>query len=116
MKDIRMINKENFKKKLLEWEEKFEIRPLYLSPSDFGMHSAKRYPKVLQKGDKTEVEIVMRGRMSSKYENRREMLGKAKDRIIQIMNSTAKVGDTIFVKITNTKDNIYYGRELKSKS
>ncbi|MFX1293771.1 MAG: radical SAM protein [Promethearchaeota archaeon] len=114
IKKVKMINMNKFKDKLQEWEEKFDIYPLLLSLEDFRMHPAKRYPKIFRKGEKIGVEIVMQGRILSKSKNKREMLGKAKNRIVQIMNSTSKIGDRINIKITNNKDNIYYGRELNS--
>jgi uncharacterized Fe-S cluster-containing radical SAM superfamily enzyme len=107
-----MVNMKRFEEKLREWENSFGIRPLLLSPRDFGMHAAKKIPKVLQKNEKTEVEIILPGRIPSNYENRQEMLGRAKNRIIQIMNSASKIGDRVKVNITSNKDNIYYGREI----
>ncbi|HUY00746.1 MAG TPA: radical SAM protein [Candidatus Deferrimicrobium sp.] len=109
---VKMVNMKRFQEKLREWENKFGIRPLILSPRDFGTHSAKKIPKVFQKNDKTDVEIILPGRIPSKYENRQEMLGKAKNRIIQIMNSASQVGDRVKVTLISNKDNIYYGREI----
>jgi uncharacterized Fe-S cluster-containing radical SAM superfamily enzyme len=109
---VKMANKKKFKEKLREWEDTFGIHPLILSPADFGIHATKTYPKTFEKGEKTEAEIILPGRLSSSFENKREMLGKAKNRLIQIMNSKSKVGDRILVKITNNEDNIYYAHEI----
>lgn len=108
---VKLVNMKRFKAKLEEWEELFDLHPLLLSPKDFGMHPAKSYPKSFKKGEKAEVEVLIPGRIGSTYENRREMLGKAKDRIIQIMNSESKIGKREIVRITNNKDNIYYATE-----
>ncbi len=112
IKGVKVVNVKKFKKKLQEWEEKYGIHPLYLSMNDFKMHPANKYPKPLRKGEKIEVEIVLPGRLLSWQKNKREMLGRAKGRIIHIMNCSAKIGDRITVRILSTKDNIYYGREI----
>jgi hypothetical protein len=112
MPSVKMVNMKKFQEKLREWEDRFGIRPLILSPADFGIHPAKSYPKAFEKGEKIEAEVVLPGRLSSLFENKREMLGKAKNRLIQIMNSKSRVGDRIFVKIINNEDNIYYAHEL----
>ncbi|NVM53094.1 MAG: radical SAM protein [Candidatus Helarchaeota archaeon] len=109
---VKMVNMKRFQEKLREWEEKFETHPLFLSKTDFGIHPAKSYPKPFRKGEKIEVEIVSLGRLPSKHENKQEMLGSAKNRVIQIMNSTAKIKNRVNVKITKTKDNIFYAREI----
>jgi hypothetical protein len=112
MPSVKMVNMKKFQEKLREWEDRFGIRPLILSPADFGIHPAKSYPKAFEKGEKIEAEVVLPGRLSSLFENKREMLGKAKNRLIQIMNSKSRVGDRIFIKIINNEDNIYYAHEL----
>lgn len=112
MRAVKMINRKKFHNKLREWEEFYNIRPLLLSSNDFGTHPAKSYPKSFKKGDKVEVKIMLPGRFKSKYENRREMIGKAENRLIQIMNSKSQVGDRVLVKITNNKNNIYYASEI----
>jgi len=109
---IKLVNMKRFKEKLHEWEQTFGIRPLFLTPNDFGIHSAKSYPRAFERGEKTEVEIILPGRLGSKFENRREMLGSAKNRLIQVMESKSQIGDRVFVKITNTEDNIYYAHEI----
>ncbi|MDD1778085.1 MAG: radical SAM protein [Candidatus Helarchaeota archaeon] len=109
---VKQVNMKRFKDKLHEWEETFGIRPLLLTPADFGIHSAKSYPRAFERGEKTEVEIILPGRLGSKFENRREMLGRAKNRLIQVMESKSQIGDRVFVKITNTEDNIYYAHEI----
>ncbi|NVM28101.1 MAG: radical SAM protein [Candidatus Helarchaeota archaeon] len=112
MHAVKMANKKKFHDKLREWEESFDIHPLLLSPKDFGTHPAKTYPKALKKGGKIEAEIIIPGRISSKYENRQEMIGRANNRLIQIMNSKSQIGDRVLVKITNNKDNINYASEI----
>jgi len=109
---VKQVNMKRFKEKLHEWEEIFGIRPLFLTPNDFGIHPAKSYPRAFERGEKTEVEIILPGRLGSKFQNKREMLGSAKNRLIQVMDSKSRIGDRVFVKITNTEDNIYYAHEI----
>lgn len=111
---IKMVNKRGFKEKLQKWEENFTTHPLILSKQDFGIHPAKSYPKPFRKGEKIEVEIRLPGRLLSRYKNRREMLGISKNRIIQVMNCTAEINDWISVRITNTRDNIFYAKQIDS--
>ncbi|MHA1131314.1 MAG: radical SAM protein [Candidatus Helarchaeota archaeon] len=112
VKGVKQVNMKKFTEKLYEWEKKFQISPLVLSQHDFGMHSAKRCPKIFRKGEKIQTEIILPGRLISQYGDRREMLGTAKSRIVHIINSSSKLGDFVFVKITHVKDNIYYGTEF----
>jgi uncharacterized Fe-S cluster-containing radical SAM superfamily enzyme len=109
---IKLVNMKRFKEKLNEWEEISGIHPLFLTPNDFGIHPAKSYPRAFERGEKTEVKIILPGRLGSKEQKRREMLGSAKNRLIQVMDSKSQIGDRVFVKITNTEDNIYYGHEI----
>lgn len=113
MKHVKMVNKRKFKEKLEYWEEKFEISPLFLSPADFGTHPARKFPNIFNKGEIIELDFILPGRILSKNIKKREMLGSAKNRIIQVMNSIREVGERIPIKIIKTKDNIYYGQELK---
>ncbi len=108
----KMVNIEKFKEKLMEWEEKFDTHPLFLTKKDFNIHPAKTFPKPFRKGDKTEVEIRLPGRLVSKFKTNREMLGTSQDRIIQIVNCTSELNKWTKVKITNTKHNIFYAREI----
>jgi len=109
---VKLVNMKRFKEKLCEWEQTFGIRSLLLTPNDFGIHPAKSYPKAFERGEKTEVEIILPGRLGSKFQNRREMLGRARNRLIQVMESKSQIGDRVFVKVTNTEDNIYYAHEI----
>jgi len=109
---VKMVNMKKFQEKLQEWEDTFGVCPLILSPHDFGIHPAKIYPKAFEKGEKIEAKIVLPGRLKSEYENKREMLGRAKNRIIHIMNSNYKLGDWVFVKIIKNEDNIYFAHEI----
>ncbi len=114
VKGVKQVNMNKFREKLRGWEEKFQITPLFLSKRDFGMHSAKRCPKIHHKGEKIEVEIVLPGRIVSKSGIKREMIGKAKNRLIHIINSGSKVGDFVLAKIISDKDNIYHATEISS--
>ena len=108
----KITNIKKFKEKLKEWEENFNSHSLFLSKMDFNIHPAKSYPKPFRKRDRTEVEVRLPGRLISKYKNQREMLGISQNRIIHVMNCTVDVNKWITVKITNTKDNIFYAQEI----
>ncbi|AIF69795.1 molybdenum cofactor biosynthesis protein MoaA [Palaeococcus pacificus DY20341] len=88
-------------------EEKTGMKPLVLKPKHFGMHKRKFIPLSFRIGEVVKVKIVLPGRIEG------EMLGVARDRLIEIINTNAKVGDTIKVKIVRTKHGIYIGTPVK---
>jgi uncharacterized Fe-S cluster-containing radical SAM superfamily enzyme len=108
-----MANLRNFKDRLKQWDSEFDIHQLFLTKKDFGIHDSKSYPKPLRKGEKVKLKLVLPGRFEAKDGQNREMLGKIKNRIVQVRYSSNKIGDTIRVQITKTKDNIFYGRQLR---
>ncbi|MHA1266243.1 MAG: radical SAM protein [Candidatus Helarchaeota archaeon] len=109
---VKIMNMHKFQQKLQEWSTQFHLESLSLTPNDFGIHPAKSPPKPFRRGEKVDVKIVLPGRMASKNPSAREMLGVAKNRIIQVSNSTANVNEWIRVQITHTKDNIFYARQI----
>ncbi|TFG04425.1 MAG: radical SAM protein [Promethearchaeota archaeon] len=112
MPHVKMVNRKRFEEQLQAWGKSFTKHNLLLERRDFGIHNVKSCPKPFHKGERVQVEILLPGRLASKHTKRREMLACAKDRIIHVMNSTAEVGSSITVRLTSTKDNIFYARQL----
>lgn len=84
-------------------EEKTGMKPLVLNPSHFGMERRKFIPLVFRPGEVVKAEVVLPGRIKG------EMIAKARDRLIEVINTDAEVGDVINVKIVRTRHGIYVG-------
>ncbi|MBO8174845.1 MAG: radical SAM protein [Thermococcus sp.] len=92
-------------KKFYEWlrelEKKTGMKPLVLRPEHFGMHRRKFIPLTFRAGEVIKAEIVLPGRIEG------EMLAVARNRLIEVINTNARVGDKIKVKIVRTRHGIY---------
>jgi hypothetical protein len=90
-----------------EWlrglEEKTGMKPLVLKPSHFGMEKREFIPLSFRPGEVVKAEVVLPGRIKG------EMLAKARNRLIEVINTEAEVGDRIRVKIVRTRHGIYIG-------
>jgi len=83
-------------------EQKYKTK-LILSRKDFNIEKAKVLDKPFRKDDKVRAEIVCPGMFPN------EKLAQAQDRIIALPNCSKKT-DTVRVKITRDKYNVFYGR------
>lgn len=84
-------------------EEKTGMRPLVLKPEHFGMERRRFIPLKFRPGEVVKAEVVLPGRIKG------EMLAKARDRLIEVINTDARVGDVIKVKVVRTRHGIYVG-------
>ncbi|ASJ06949.1 radical SAM protein [Thermococcus pacificus] len=82
-------------------EEKTGMRPLVLKPSHFGMEKREFIPLAFRPGEVVKAEVVLPGRIKG------EMLAKARNRLIEVINTNAEVGDVIGVRIVRTRHGIY---------
>jgi len=98
---VRVMNFRTFYSKLQEID-----RDLVLSPRDFGIVKCKPLPKKFRIGERLRVKLELHGRM------RGEMLAIDRDRIIQIIDTHKKIGDTVDVKIVRNKHNIYVAQPV----
>lgn len=87
-------------------EEKTGMRPLILKPAHFGMEKREFIPLAFKPGEVVRAEVVLPGRMEG------EMLAKARNRLIEVINTNAEVGDRINVRIVRTRHGIYTGTEV----
>jgi hypothetical protein len=108
--NVESIKFNQFNRELKNLEKKYDTR-LLLAPKDFNIHKTKSLVNPIRKKSVIEVEIVLPGRIYVD-KNRREMIGKAKNRIVHIINCNFKVGDTEKVNIFRTKHNINYGKPI----
>ncbi len=96
-------------KKFYEWlrelEKKTGMKPLVLRPEHFGMHRRKFIPLAFRTGEVVKAEVILPGRIEG------EMLAVARNRLIEVINTNARVGDKIRVKIVRTRHGIYVGTE-----
>jgi uncharacterized Fe-S cluster-containing radical SAM superfamily enzyme len=81
------------------WEKQFSI-PLRLKPQDFAIVRRPMIPTVLEKKEKTWVEIKAPGWVKG------EMLGVAKNRVISVMYGPVERG-SVRVAVVSNKHNIY---------
>ncbi|ASJ16380.1 molybdenum cofactor biosynthesis protein MoaA [Thermococcus chitonophagus] len=97
-------------KEFYEWlrklEEKTGMKPLILKPHHFGMHPRPFIPLAFKRGEVVRAEVVLPGRIEG------EMIAKARNRLIQVINTDAKIGDKIKVKIVRTRHGIYVGTKI----
>lgn len=98
-------------KQFYDWlrklEEKTGMKPLVLKPEHFGMHKRKFIPLAFRLGEVVKVRIALPGRVEG------ERLGVARNRLIEIINTDAKVGDEIKVKIVRTRHGIYVATPVR---
>lgn len=91
---------------LRELEEKTGMRPLVLKPRHFGMEKREFIPLAFRPGEVVKAEVVLPGRIKG------EMLAKARNRLIEVINTDAEIGDRITVRIVRTRHGIYIGTEV----
>ncbi|NJE06206.1 radical SAM protein [Thermococcus sp. M36] len=91
---------------LRKLEEKTGMKPLVLKPKHFGMEKQEFIPLAFRPGEIVRAEIVLPGRIQG------EMLAKARNRLIEVINTDAEVGDRVKVKIVRTRHGIYIGTEV----
>lgn len=74
---------------------------LVLSPKDFGIVKCRSLPKRYKVGEKIRLRLHMYGRMKG------EMIGIARDRVIQVIGTNKRIGDVLTVRIVRNRHNIY---------
>ena len=87
-------------------EEKTGMKPLVLKPKHFGMEKREFIPLAFRPGEVVKAEIILPGRIQG------EMLAKARNRLIEVVGTKARVGDRIRVRIVRTRHGIYIGAEV----
>ncbi|NJF24513.1 radical SAM protein [Thermococcus sp. Bubb.Bath] len=87
-------------------EEKTGMKPLVLKPKHFGMEKREFIPLAFRPGEIVKAEIVLPGRIEG------EMIAKARNRLIEVINTRAEVGDRVRVRIVRTRHGIYIGTEV----
>jgi len=91
---------------LRKLEEKTGMRPLVLKPKHFGMEKREFIPLSFRPGEIVKAEIVLPGRIQG------EMLAKARNRLIEVINTDAEIGDRIKIRIVRTRHGIYIGTPI----
>ncbi len=93
-----------FYKYLEELEKKHNYK-LKIGPIDFKIYKSPRIPLVFQRNDIVTAEVVMPGWIKN------EAIAVANNRAVTVVNSNAKIGERIRIKILETKDSIYIGKK-----
>ncbi len=99
----RLVPFKEFYAWLRKLEEKTGMRPLVLKPKHFGMERREFIPLAFRPGEIVKAEVVLPGRIQG------EMLAKARNRLIEVINTDARIGDRIKVRIVRTRHGIYIG-------
>ena len=95
-KGAKIISFRDFYSRLREID-----RNLILSPRDFGIVKCKSLPKRFKIGERVKLRLEMYGRIKG------EMIGIARDRVIQVVDTNKKIGEVVNVRITRNQHNIY---------
>lgn len=95
-KGAKIISFRDFYSRLREID-----RNLILSPRDFGIVKCKSLPKRFKIGERVKLRLEMYGRVKG------EMIGIARDRVIQVVDTNKKIGEVVNVRITRNQHNIY---------
>ena len=95
-KGAKIISFRDFYSRLREID-----RNLILSPRDFGIVKCRSLPKRFKIGERVKLRLEMYGRVKG------EMIGIARDRVIQITDTNKKIGEVVNVRITRNQHNIY---------
>ena len=88
-----------YNKSIALWEKEFGL-PLRLKPQDFAIVKRPMIPTVLEKKEKTWVEIKAPGWVKG------EMLGVAKNRVVSVVDCPVERG-SVRVQVVSNKHNIY---------
>ncbi|WP_297419732.1 radical SAM protein [Thermococcus sp.] len=97
----KVISFKDFYAWLKGLEEKTGMRPLVLKPKHFGMERREFIPLAFRPGEVIKADVVLPGRING------EMLAKARNRLIEVINTDAEIGDRITVRIVRTRHGIY---------
>ena len=98
---VKIMDFKTFYRKLEEMGE-----GLRLFPSDFGIVKCKSLPKKFRVGERVKLTLEMEGRVKG------EMIGVGRERLIQVIDTSKRVGDAVRVEIIRNKHNIYVAREI----
>jgi len=103
-KPCREITFDEFYRKLAGLEKKHGIK-LILSREDFGITACKVLKKPFDRDDYVKAKVICDGKFKG------EKLCSAHDRIVSVQTNV-KEGRQIGVRITRSKYNVFYGREI----
>lgn len=104
-KKVKEQNWFKFYRSLDELEKKHNFK-LKLGPTDFKIQRSKRVPLAFERGNVITAQIVMPGWMPN------EMIAKANNRGITIVDCNYEIGDKIKVKILESRDSIYIAKKV----
>lgn len=105
VKGIKPWSWDEFHAYLRNLERRYGVSNLILDQKrDFQMEKRKELPKPFRKGEVVRAKIKAPGRIKG------ELLAVARNRIIQVIKGTKKIGTEARIKIERTKNNIFTGR------
>tara|TARA_Y100000310_G_C20632680_1_gene789480 strand:- start:765 stop:1745 length:981 start_codon:yes stop_codon:yes gene_type:complete len=98
------VNYWRFYEQLKQWEKGYNGK-LRVSKQDFNIIKAKKVEEPFTTGERVRVKLALPGWYD------KEMVGIAKNRCITVQNCEKKAGDSLNVKITENKNQVYLGKE-----
>jgi uncharacterized Fe-S cluster-containing radical SAM superfamily enzyme len=109
MKGVRPVAMKDFRRRLSTLEYLFDIHPLVLERSDFGIRPVRSYPKPFSKGETAEIEVLETGRMSG------EMVGVGRGRALHVLTTSRETNLKKRIHVFHTKHNIFFGETIDSE-
>ncbi len=103
---VKALGWDSFKEKLIEWEKQTNTRLLLDFKKDFKITETKELPKPFRKEQTIKAKIAAHGR----YPKTR--LAVAKDRVITVIGSDAEINSEVKLKISRSKHNIFFAKEI----
>ncbi|MCD6513225.1 MAG: radical SAM protein [Thermoplasmata archaeon] len=100
-RNVRIMDFRKFFDELKRMDES-----LILKAEDFGIHKCRQIPKKFEVGDVLKLRLEMDGRIKN------EMLAFARDRVIQVIDTSKREGDFVKVRIKRNRHNIYVAEEM----
>lgn len=79
---------------------------LILHPRDFGIRKCRSLPKRFKVGERLRIRLCMHGRL------RGEMIGVARDRVIQVTNTGKGIDEFVDIRILRNHHNIYVAKPV----
>ncbi len=106
VKKAKKLNYWKFYRQLENWEKEFGIQ-LKFTDDDPTILKRKSLPLVFDMNEKTQVVVVSKGWFDN------QVIAKARDRSITVLNCDASIFDKVNIKIIENKNNIYIGQLLR---
>jgi uncharacterized Fe-S cluster-containing radical SAM superfamily enzyme len=108
VKGLKPCSMKQFQSEIEAIGKFYDVHPLILTPTDFGIRPMESYPKPFRRGEICEIEILESGRMMG------EMLGVGRDRSLHVLTGDTDTHSRRQVRMIRTKHNIFVAKATGS--